>query len=578
MKKLKISRFKRKKSISTGQDDFEQLIKDAFNNIQERSLGSVQSLEELHKLVQVADKFKFSLDRAAILVTVFCLSSSDLKLTEHVITAFLKPFFQSNCKLIRTQLREMLRTGLLEKERSDGVYVYSIESTIAVAIDNNDIDTIKNIGPIGLDAALGYFQRKLLSHDTLSQTELNQYIGDIVENNATLNLIKYCDKRCFIDTVFDAYVCFAICVKSVFDNEPFRFLYLDTYFNSGKNYIQYMRQQIITEKWAPIAEGLVENAGGDMMDFNPELQLTPKGFDYFLKELDPEMLQFLRSRMGKVKVPMIHPKDIQKVDLYFNAEFASRMNRMETILMPKKFAEFQAAFPQNAKMKGLTMLFHGGPGTGKTELVQQLCRKTKRPLMKIEVTDFQSKWVGESERKLKQVFVDYKMACERMEVAPILFLNECDQIIGKRVGIRNSVDQMTNALQNILLEQMEQFNGIMIGTTNLTKNMDDAFERRWLMKFEFEAPNDIAKMSIWKSAIKGLRQQEALALVQQFDFTPGEINNVARRFVVEHLLGLQKNRLETLIDLCRSEHYQNISQSNIGFSFEKSLSLKSKAV
>jgi hypothetical protein len=578
MKKLKISRFKRKKSIGTGQDDFEQLIKDAFNNIQERSLGSVQSLEELHKLVHVADKFKFSLDRAAILVTVFCLSTSDLKLTEHVITAFLKPFFQSNCKLIRTQLREMLRTGFLEKERSDGVYVYSIESTIAVAIDNNDLDTIKNIGPIGLDAALGYFQRKLLSHDTLSQSELNQYIGDIVENNATLNLIKYCDKRCFIDTVFDAYVCFAICVKSVFDNEPFRFVYLDTYFNSGKNYIQYMRQQIITEKWAPIAEGFIENAGGDMMDFNPELQLTPKGFDYFLKELDPEMLQFLRSRMGKVKVPMIHPKDIQKVDLYFNAEFASRMNRMETILMPKKFVEFQAAFPQNAKMKGLTMLFHGGPGTGKTELVQQLCRKTKRPLMKIEVTDFQSKWVGESERKLKQVFVDYKMACERMEVAPILFLNECDQIIGKRVGIRNSVDQMTNALQNILLEQMEQFNGIMIGTTNLTKNMDDAFERRWLMKFEFEAPNDTAKMSIWKSAIKGLRQQEALALVQQFDFTPGEINNVARRFVVEHLLGLQKNRLETLIDLCRSEHYQNISQSNIGFSFEKSLSLKSKAV
>jgi SpoVK/Ycf46/Vps4 family AAA+-type ATPase len=165
-----------------------------------------------------------------------------------------------------------------------------------------------------------------------------------------------------------------------------------------------------------------------------------------------------------------------------------------------------------------------------------------------------------------------------MEVAPILFLNECDQIIGKRVGIRNSVDQMTNALQNILLEQMEQFNGIMIGTTNLTKNMDDAFERRWLMKFEFEAPNDMAKMSIWKSAIKGLRQQEALALVQQFDFTPGEINNVARRFVVESLLGLQKNRLETLIDLCRSEHYQNISQSNIGFSFDKSLSHKSKAI
>jgi SpoVK/Ycf46/Vps4 family AAA+-type ATPase len=275
---------------------------------------------------------------------------------------------------------------------------------------------------------------------------------------------------------------------------------------------------------------------------------------------------------------MMQPKDIQKVDLYFNPDFAKRIDRMSTILMPQKFAEFQASFPKNAKMKGLTMLFHGGPGSGKTETVLQLCRKTKRPLMKIEVTDFQSKWVGESERKLKQIFTDYKTACERMEVAPILFLNECDQIIGKRVGIRNSVDQMNNALQNILLEQLEQFQGIMIGTTNLTKNMDEAFERRFAMKFQFESPNETAKVSIWKSAIKGLRQQEAIALVKQFDFTPGEINNVARRFMVENLLGLEKSRLQTLQELCETEHYERNHTSNIGFSFDKSLSLKSKAV
>lgn len=224
------------------------------------------------------------------------------------------------------------------------------------------------------------------------------------------------------------------------------------------------------------------------------------------------------------------------------------------------------------------MLFYGEPGCGKTEMVLQICRKTKRPLMKIEVTDFQSKWVGESERKLKQIFTDYKTACERIEVAPILFLNECDQVIGKRVGIRNSVDQMSNALQNILLEQMEQFDGIMIGTTNLTKNMDEAFERRWAMKFEFESPNELAKISIWKSAIKGLRQQEAIELVKKFDFTPGEINNVARRFMVENLLGLEKSRLQTLQELCATEHYERNHTSNIGFSFEKSLTLKSKAI
>lgn len=578
MKKLKITRFAEQRKQSQEMEDFGKFIKDAFSDLQENSLAVAKPLSALKKLVDMADKFKMSIDRAAIFATVHCMSSTDIRLSERAITAFLKPFFQENSKLIRTQLREMQRVGLLEKERYEGIHIFSIESAISEAIDNGDIDTISNVGPIGLDAVLEYFRKKLLDHDHLGKAEVKQYVDDIVEKNTQLNVIKYCNRKYFTETLLDAYVCLAVCVKSVYDNDAFNFSYMDNYINMGKNYIQYMRREILTESWAPIAEGLIENAGGGMVDFNPELKLTPKGFDYFLKELDPEMLQFLRSRLGKVNVPMMQPKDIQKVDLYFNSDFAKRIDRMSTILMPQKFAEFQASFPKNAKMKGLTLLFHGGPGSGKTEMVLQLCRKTKRPLMKIEVTDFQSKWVGESERKLKQIFTDYKTACERLEVAPILFLNECDQIIGKRVGIRNSVDQMNNALQNILLEQLEQFQGIMIGTTNLTKNMDEAFERRFAMKFQFESPNETAKVSIWKSAIKGLRQQEAIALVKQFDFTPGEINNVARRFMVESLLGLEKSRLQTLQELCETEHYERNHTSNIGFSFEKSLSLKSKAV
>ena len=571
MKKLKISQ-------NQDKEDFGKLIKDAFGNLQENSLAFSKPLPAMRNLVTMADKLKMSIDRAAIFATVHCMSSIDIRLSERTITAFLKPFFQENSKLIRTQLREMQRIGLLERERYEGMHIFSIESAISEAIDNGDLDTIRNVGPIGLDAVLEYFRKKLLDHDHLGKSEVNQFIDDIVENNAQLNLIKYCNKKHFTDTVLDAYVCIAVCVKSVFDNDAFNFSYLDNYINMGKNYIQYMRKEILADTWAPIAEGLIENAGGAMVDFNPELKLTPKGFDYFLKELDPDMLKFLRARLGKVNVPMIQAKDIQKVDLYFNPEFSKRIERVSSILMPQKFSEFQAGFPTHAKMKGLTLLFHGGPGSGKSEMVLQICRKTKRPLMKIDVTDFQSKWVGESERKLKQIFTDYKTACERLEVAPILFLNECDQVIGKRVGIRNSVDQMSNALQNILLEQMEQFDGIMIGTTNLTKNMDEAFERRWAMKFEFESPNELAKISIWKSAIKGLRQKEAIELVKKFDFTPGEINNVARRFMVENLLGLEKSRLQTLQELCATEHYERNHTSNIGFSFEKSLTLKSNAI
>jgi SpoVK/Ycf46/Vps4 family AAA+-type ATPase len=144
---------------------------------------------------------------------------------------------------------------------------------------------------------------------------------------------------------------------------------------------------------------------------------------------------------------------------------------------------------------------------------------------------------------------------ERLEVKPILFLNECDQIIGKRLNATRSVDQMQNGLQNLVLEEMETFGGILIGTTNLTQNMDPAFERRWTMKLFFEAPGVEALAAIWKAQIKGLRKTEAEYLAQNFAFTPGEITNVVRRFNAEKLLGLEDTRLNTLIELCETERY-----------------------
>ena len=137
---------------------------------------------------------------------------------------------------------------------------------------------------------------------------------------------------------------------------------------------------------------------------------------------------------------------------------------------------------------------------------------------------------------------------------------------------------MTNALQNIILEEMETFKGILIGTTNLTANMDPAFERRWVMKMQFESPNETAKIAIWKSAIKGLRQSEAQELVKRFNFTPGEIANISRRFVIENMLGLTQSRLQTLIQLCETEHYDaHASNKSIGFSIEKSFQQTAKA-
>ena len=175
------------------------------------------------------------------------------------------------------------------------------------------------------------------------------------------------------------------------------------------------------------------------------------------------------------------------------------------------------------------MLFYGDPGCGKTEFALQLARNTQRSIIQINVSDIMSKWVGESEGNLKRIFRDYNRATLDAANCPILFINEADQLISKRFDANNSVDQMHNGLQNILLEEMENFNGILIGTTNLQRNMDAAFERRWLIKINFNKPSAVALSSIWKQFVPEFSDEEVQVLIRDFSLSPGEIMNVVQR-------------------------------------------------
>ena len=106
--------------------------------------------------------------------------------------------------------------------------------------------------------------------------------------------------------------------------------------------------------------------------------------------------------------------------------------------------------------KGFNIIFYGGPGTGKTETVLQLAKKTGRDVFQIDMSKLKSKWVGDSERSVKGVFTAYKGLCKAKDVKPILFFNEADAIFGKRMeNVDSSAAQMLNSLQNIILQEME---------------------------------------------------------------------------------------------------------------------------
>ena len=157
---------------------------------------------------------------------------------------------------------------------------------------------------------------------------------------------------------------------------------------------------------------------------------------------------------------------------------------------------------------------------------------------------------------------------KQSSITPILLFNEADAIIGKRRNLgdnHSGVGQTENAIQNIILQEIENLNGILIATTNLVRNMDNAFERRFLYKIEFEKPGIDARKLIWQTLIPGLLQKEIDSIAEQFDFSGGQIENIARKRTVAEILHGSPPSLEKLIEYCRQENFVNIEKQKIGF-------------
>jgi SpoVK/Ycf46/Vps4 family AAA+-type ATPase len=164
------------------------------------------------------------------------------------------------------------------------------------------------------------------------------------------------------------------------------------------------------------------------------------------------------------------------------------------------------------------------------------------------------------------VFDDYRKAVEQSYVAPILLFNEADGILSTRKSIGGSeVSQTENAIQNILLQEMEDFNGIMIATTNLTGNLDKAFERRFLYKIKFEKPTPEIQRMIWQDKIKGISESDATSLARKFDLNGGQIDNVARKYFLKKVLYDKFPSIAELEEYCEEELTLQVEKRNIGF-------------
>lgn len=240
--------------------------------------------------------------------------------------------------------------------------------------------------------------------------------------------------------------------------------------------------------------------------------------------------------------------------LFYNPAETEHIERLKSLLSQEKFEEVKNRMRAVGMRPGFACLFYGGPGTGKTETVIQLARTTGREIVQVNVANLRNMYVGESEKNTQQVFDDYKKKLEESDVTPILLFNEADGIFGNRyTGINDAVNQMENTIQNIILQNMETFEGILIATTNLTNNFDKAFERRFLFKIYFEKPKADVRKQIWMSVLPKLSSDDATILATSYDFTGSMIENVARRQTIDEILYDRPMALDTIKRLCDEE-------------------------
>ena len=225
---------------------------------------------------------------------------------------------------------------------------------------------------------------------------------------------------------------------------------------------------------------------------------------------------------------------------------------------------------------GITALFAGPPGTGKTMGAELLARKLDMPMYRIDLSQVVNKYIGETEKNLKKLFD----TADQADI--ILFFDEADSIFGKRTEVKDAHDRYANLEISYLLERMERFKGLAILATNRKKDLDEAFMRRIRYIIDFPLPDVEQRKQIWEQAIPQNADASDINtefLAQQFSLSGGHIrsivlnacllcakadgstNGVGRRLTMEAMITAVKREYDKLnrnLSLAHFGPYANI--------------------
>ena len=538
---------------------FEIIVDKAKNS----SLGEKFYEEADSYLGFVSDKLDIS-KRASTIMALFADRCDDSHIQFSDFTDFL------GCRILSllryaNEIQELVDKEYICRNRDEGFY-YTIPMEVMEAFQHNERYNPMDVEELTARELFDKFNELFTKcrRMKLDRQILKKKLRALVRKNENLAFVKAMssfdiDEE---DTEFSLFLLF--CTLFVIDgDDDIRYHDLEFLYEEGEADWRWAKRGLSQGDHLFLVEKFIEYTNDDGFVDRESFKITDDAKKQLFSELNLSSMRGSRPKGGMLSFEDISPKQ-----LFYNSKEQRQVEELTSLLDEEHFLRIKNRLKESNFRSGFACLFYGAPGTGKTETVLQIAKKTGRDLIQVNVSEVKSMWVGESEKNIKGIFDDYKKKVKQLAKAPILLFNEADAIIGKRqVGAERAVEKMENSIQNIILQEIEQLDGILIATTNLSENMDKAFERRFLYKIQFEKPDLNCRTQIWQAMIPPLNDADASYLAGKYDFSGGEIENIARHFTIQSILhGQPENMVKSLAEFCESERLEGSRiKRKIGF-------------
>ena len=553
---------------TSGKKGMEQMdLLQAFEIIVDKAKGS--SLGE--KFYQEADSYlgfvseKLGISkRASAIMALFADRCDDSHIQFSDYTDFL------DCRILSLLRYAKETQELVDKEyicryKDDGLY-YSIPMEVMEAFQHNEPYVPADVEELTARELFDKFDEIFTKcrRRKIDKQVLRRKLMALVSKNEKLDFVKAMSSFDVDTDDVDFPLFILFCTLFVINgDDDIRYHDLEFLYEEGEAAWRWAKRGLSQGDHLFFVEKFIEYTNDDGFVDRESFKITDDAKKQLFSELNLSSMRGSRPKGG-----MISFEDIMPKQLFYNSKESKQVEELAKLLDEEYYQSIRNRLKETNFRSGFACLFYGAPGTGKTETVLQIAKKTGRDLIQVNVSEIKSMWVGESEKNIKGIFDDYKKKVKQSTKAPILLFNEADAIIGKRqVGAERAVEKMENSIQNIILQEIEQLDGILIATTNLAENMDKAFERRFLYKIKFEKPDLDCRAKIWQSMIPALNGTDASYLAGKYDFCGGEIENIARHYTIQSILhGKPENLVKSLTEFCESERQEgSYSKRKVGF-------------